>query len=248
MNGLEINATNDVTVYNNVFRHIGSGSLTLWVAPNLGHTSYIFNNVFYDTDVNNVLDLAAPVINSNCVPNGSTYCLKGGTQIVWNNTVQCGPNTNPNAICAANINPANTAVTLLNNHFITNQTSPNGGIWTTNGVIPTVTANAAQTPGTASGQGFMSTQPYAFSPTAGTNSTVAKGVLASALCLASGVTACQYDTTYAVGFDAGSHTVTGPARTAKPRPLTTPDVGAYQFTAGTSASVMPPTGLFATLQ
>jgi len=226
-NALEENFSRNTTVYNNVFRHIGSGSLTLWLAPDSGYTAYAFNNVIYDTDVNNVLDFAASLKTS---PSGSV--------VFWNNTVECGPDSNPDVVCAANINPAITAVTMQNNHFITNA----GSYWSTNGVTPTLAANLLQTKTTANGQGYTSSQTYAFSPTAAypTDSTPGQGTSASSLCSASGVSVCGNDTTYGVAYNTTNHTVSTPAMTngAWKSP---PDVGAYAYAAGTQPN--PPQSL-----
>jgi hypothetical protein len=239
LNGLENNASQDIAIYNNVFRHLGSGALTIWSAPDQGYTSYIFNNVAYDTDVNNVLDLAAPVANSGC-SQGNTYCTHGGTEIVFNNTFECGPDSNPDAVCVANINAANTAVTLQNNHFITNA----GSYWSTNGVTPVLVSNVLQTKSAATNQGYTASQTYAFTPTAAypTNATPGQGTPAISLCTNSGITACQDDTRYAVSYDQSNHTVSSPMRAPSPwNP--TPDIGAYLFGGGNG--VQPPAQLTA---
>jgi len=235
MNALENNASLDIFIYNNVFRHLGTGTLTIWSAPDQGYTSYIFNNVAYDTDINNILDLAAPVTNRGCA-HGSTYCNQGGTEIVFNNSFECGPDSNPNAVCAANINAANTAVTLQNNHFITNA----GSYWSTNGVTPTLVNNLLQTKGTANGQGYTASQNYSFSPTQAfsQNATPGQGASVAALCAATGIAACSQDATYAVAYNSSNHTVSWPGRTNTGR-NNTPDVGAYTFAAG----IQPPQNL-----
>ncbi len=213
-NGLEINYSKNVTVYNNIFRHIGSGSLTVWLAPDSGSTAYFFNNVVYDTDVTNVLDLAASL-------SGST-----GTDVLWNNTVECGPDSNPNAVCAANINSAVHAVTLQNNHFITNA----GSYWSSNGPKPTLANNVLQTLAQANAQGYSSSEQYAFSPTSAypTDVTPGQGSSGSSLCSAAGVSACNSDTTYGVSYNTTNHTVSSPGRSSKTW-NSTPDVGAYSY-------------------
>jgi hypothetical protein len=215
-NALEENFSGNTTVYNNVFRHIGSGSLTIWLAPDSGYTAYFFNNVVYDTDVNNVIDLAAS--------------LKGetGTDILWNNTIECGQDSNPNAVCVANIASAVSAVTLQNNHFITNA----GSYWSTNGPKPTLTTNTLQTRSQANGQGYNSSEAYAFAPTAPypTDATPGQGTSAGSLCSAAGVssTVCSNDTTYSVVYNTTNHTVTSPGRTTVLW-KSPPDVGAYSY-------------------
>jgi hypothetical protein len=239
LNGLENNASLDIAIYNNVFRHMGSGALTIWSAPDQGYTSYIFNNVIYDTDVGNILDLAAPVTNNGCA-HGPSYCTFGGTEIVFNNSIECGPDGNPNAVCAG-INKANAAVTLQNNHFVTNA----GSYWSTNGVTPILVNNILQNKSVANGQGYTSAQNYGFSPTHpySQNATPGQGLSAAALCASSGVLVCSNDSSYAVAYDASSHTVSWPGRTnsAWNNP---PDVGSYSF----GGTVQPPTELTAVVQ
>jgi hypothetical protein len=212
-NALEENFSQTTTVYNNVFRHIGAGALTLWLAPDNGYTAYAFNNVIYDTDSNNVIDLAASLKTS-----------PSGRDVLWNNTIECGPDSNPNAVCVANISSQVTGVSLENNHFITNASS----YWSTNGVTPTLATNVLQTQSTAGKQGYVSTSPYAFSPTQPypLNATPGHGTSASAICSASGAKLCAGDTTYGVAYNTSNHTVTSPARSSRSwgNP---PDVGAY---------------------
>jgi hypothetical protein len=214
-NALEENYSGNTTVYNNIFRHIGSGSLTLWLAPDSGSTAYVFNNVIYDTDTGNVLDFAASLKTS---PSGSI--------VFWNNTVECGQDSNPNAVCAGGINSQISAVTLQNNHFITNAAS----YWATNGVTPTQVSNLFQTKSAAASQGYTSSEAYAFSPTAAypTDSTPGKGTSAAALCAASGVSACNNDTAYGVIYNTANHTVASPGRQSLAW-KSPPDIGAYSF-------------------
>ncbi len=239
-NGIEINASRDVVVSNNLIAHLESGTLTLWTAPNQGYTATVFNNVFYDTDINNVVDVARPVNNGGCA-GGSTYCNVGGTHLFYNNTIFCGPEAGPAAVCAANIASGVTAVTLQNNHWITNATSPNGGMWSTNGPTPTVTTNHLQSKATATGQGFTSAQPAPFSPTSGA-STIAAGTNLTSLCTGVLAGLC-YDSAIGVAYDPVTHVVIGPNRQVKSRPGTGAwDVGAYQW-ATVGAPPSAPTGL-----
>jgi hypothetical protein len=214
-NALEENFSQNTTVYNNVFRHIGSGSLTVWLAPDSGYTAYFFNNVVYDTDVSNVLDLAASIKTG-----------KSGTDILWNNTVECGQDNNPDAVCVANISSAVSAVTLQNNLFITNA----GSDWSTNGVNPTLGNNILMTKTTATSQGYTPAQSYAFAPINAypTDATPGQGGSTASFCSASGVTACNSDTTYGVVYNTANHTVSSPGRTGNAW-NNPPDVGAYSY-------------------
>lgn len=220
-NGMEINYDGqNATFYNNVFRHIGPGALTVWLAPDGNYTAYFFNNVIYDTQNTNVLDLATSLGNGT------------GTDILWNNTVECGINSGPpDGVCAAGIASGAKAVTLQNNHFITNA----GSYWSTNGPTPTTTTNLLQTLSTANGQGYSMSETYAFSPTAPypTDSTPGEGTSAASLCSAAGVslTVCANDTTYGVAYNTTNHTVTSPGRTTVPW-KSPPDIGAYSYGTG----------------
>jgi hypothetical protein len=240
-NGLELNAqSTDVLVYNNVFRHLGTGTLTFWCATNAGVNCYGFNNVFYDTDVNNILDPAQSVTNNGCA-HGATYCNVAGNFFYFNNTIECGQDANPNAICQGS-NAAITAITHQNNHYITS------GSLNAAPPTPTLTTNILQNKATANGQGYNSGQTYAFYPTTG-GSTIGAGTSLTSLCTtinalnAAAGTACLLDTTYGVSIDRTTWTVTGPARTAVARKAT-PDASAYEFTAGASpADSFAPTSL-----
>jgi hypothetical protein len=216
-NALEENFSQTTTVYNNVFAHIGSGALTMWIAPDSGYTAYVFNNVVYDTDVGNVIDLAASLKTS---PSGNVD--------FWNNTVECGQDSNPDAVCVANINSQITSVTLQNNHFITNA----GSYWSTKGPTPTLATNVLQTKSQANGQGYSSSETFAFSPSSAypTDATPGQGTAASTLFTASAVAATVYsnDTAYGLVYNTANHTVTPPGRISVPW-KTPPDVGAYSY-------------------
>ena len=240
-NGIEINASYNVTISNNNIGHLGAGVLGIWCAPDQTYSCTIFNNVLYDTDTGNVLDLAAPVANNGCA-NSGTYCSKGGSAALYNNTVQCGPNSNPNAVCVAGINAAISGVALENNYFITNQASPNNGVWATNGVTPTETTDLKQLPATATSQGYAVTETYPFSPVSG-GSTVGAGTNLTSLCSGNQTTLCN-DTTLGVIYNTTTHTVITPNRTPKARSNGPWDIGAYSYASG-STGVLPPTNLTA---
>lgn len=211
-NGMEVNYDGqNATFYNNVFRHIAPGALTVWLAPDGDFTAYFFNNVIYDTQQTNVLDLAASL-------EGTT-----GTDVLWNNTVECGIDSGPpDAVCVAGIASDVTAVTLQNNQFITDA----GSYWSTNGPTPTLTSNLLQTLSQANADGYSESETDAFSPPSSNSPTVGAGTSAAALCSASGTTACLYSTTYGVNYDSTNHTVSSPGLT----PVlwsSIPDIGAF---------------------
>ncbi|MHB8652840.1 MAG: hypothetical protein ACYDA9_03075 [Terriglobia bacterium] len=229
-NGIEVNVAQDLMISNNLIAHLGTGALGIWCAPDATFSCEIFNNVMYDTDTGNVLDLAAPLINNGCANNG-TYCNVGGTDLVYNNTMECGPDSNPNAVCAAGISSSVVAVALENNHFI----SSAGSYWNTNGVTPTLITNLQQSLATANGQGYSSAEFDPFSPTASGNSTVGAGTNLTSSCTGSASTLCS-DTPIGVAYNSTTHTVSVPFRTTNSRPASGAwDIGAYEF-----ASAPPP--------
>jgi hypothetical protein len=233
-NGLEINFSQNAIVYNNIIAKVYWG-LALWVAPEAGYTHYLFNNVMYDITTTNVFDLASALIN----PSGSV--------VAYNNTIECGPSTAPNFVCIGGIASSIASVTLENNHFITNATTPNSGIWSTNGPIPALKTNILQNYASAcTSQGYCGNQSYPFSPNSGSGATVGLGTNLSSACVGKLAPLCS-DTTSGVSYNAATHSVTGPYRVTNPRPSTGPwDVGAYQFSATTTLS--SPSLLTATVQ
>lgn len=313
-NGFEVNAGPDVMVYNNVIRHLGNGTLGLFVGVYSGYNSYIFNNVIYDTDTGNSVDPGWATIGNaipiaNIVGNGATavvtctancfagvngtYTITGNSQAgfnttvtataitpttfsfasatnatgtggtflcahsgnactvsggfqFYNNTEECGQNSNPTAACL-NFGTQLLASTVQNNHFITsaggNIANCTSGGWCQNtATTPTVTTNILQTKTTANGQGYSSGQTNPFSPTLG-GSTILAGTDSTSFCTA--VTAidtiagaaCASSTTAGVIYNTTSHTVTVPFLATLPRGVT-PDAGAYQFP---TAQVATPT-------
>lgn len=233
-NGLELNAqSTDVTVYNNVISGLGTGTLTFWCATNAGVNCYGFNNVFYDTDVNNILDPAQSVTNNGCA-HGVSYCNVAGNFFYYNNTVVCGAVGSPASVCQAG-NSAITAITHQNNHYITSSTITSGT------PVPTLTTNLLQTIGTANGQGYTAAQsPYVFFPTLGAG-TIGTGTSLTSFCStvnaldSTAGAACLLDTTYGVSIDRTAGTVTGSARTPVTR-KSTPDIGAFEFAGGVTVT------------
>lgn len=233
-NGLELNAqSTDVTVYNNVIYAMGSGTLTFWCATNSGVNCYAFNNVFYNTDVNNILDPAQSVVNNGCSASGS-YCNVAGNFFYYNNTVECGPNSGPTATCQGG-NSAITAITHQNNHYITS-----GSIYSGT-PVPILTTNLLQSLNTAcSTYGYCYTQtPYVFYPTSGSGPTAGAGTSLSTFCStvstldSTAGAACLLDTTYGVFINRTSWSITSSGRIPNSRKAT-PDIGAYEYASGTN--------------
>ncbi len=214
--------------YNNIVRHTANGVVNVWSAPAFSRTSYLFNNVVYDAPAN-VFDIANPL--SNCC----------GSAVVVNNTIECGPDSDPTSTCTGTASDLILSGTAFeNNHFITS-TSDYLDCSATSGSCGTASNNVPQSKSTANGQGYSSSETYAFSPTASSNSTVGAGTNLTSICNISSVLAplCS-DTTYAVTENTSNTAypvIVTNARTTNPRPATGAwDAGAYEF-----ASTTPPT-------
>jgi hypothetical protein len=241
-------------IYNNVMTitNLGSasgGAVSLWLNGNEGSnaTVYAFNNVVYNVGPGNDLNTSGH--------NSINY----GTYQLFNNTFQCGNDSNSNG-CDSGTQPSGPvgAYYANNNHWINGNGSTPIYCYTTYSPC-SITTNLVQSLSTANGQGYNdTTDPFAFSPASGctpaTCSTVQAGTNLTSLCstiaglgtpeATAAATACQLDTTFAVTENTTNHTVSL-ARTPNPRPLSGPwDIGAYEY--GTSdPPPNPPTGLTA---
>ena len=249
-----LDAPDGCIFYNNVVRYSfagGSGGVPIWQTPNLGKTSYAFNNVFPDS----------PPIGGTALWCGEFFISNssgGGTCTWFNNTMECGADSNPSNTCfrigtgQPGVHPA--AINEYNNHTIGNVAVNYLSPECVSACTLTVKNSVAHTKSAANAQGYSMGQTYPFSPTLVTNSTVGTGLNESALCTAIGAisatagTACLSDTTYGVSYNPANHTVSWPARTPVARPGVGPwDIGAYQFNSSTSGQPNPPTGLAATV-
>jgi hypothetical protein len=256
-NGIVISNLDDSggsVFYNNVAVNSlpgATGGVSFWQTPLAGAVSYGFNNV---------------------VPNGANiqgvgaWCGEyyssgaGGGSCTWfNNTVECGPDSNPVNACSrvgsGQSGPLIAGVNEYNSHVIYNS----GGSLNTiskecaAGACPVATNNiVTQTLSVANTQGYTLGEAYSFSPTASSNATVGAGLNENVLCAAISLVdskagaACLNDTTYAVSYNTATHTVTYPARTTIARPSAGAwDSGAYQFANGQQPNA--PTGLTATV-
>lgn len=188
-------------------------------------THYAFNNIVYGNTSGNIMNV------------GGQYPRNFGTWNVFNNTIQCGRDSETGSCANDGGGVAGMTVNFnfRNNHWITSASSP---VTCTYGTC-TFTANLTQTVAVANGQGYTSGQANAFFPINTTNSTVSAGTNQQSLCMtiasidsAAGI-ACQNDTTYAVGYNTSNHTVIAPARSVAPRPSSNAwDIGAYQYSSG----------------
>lgn len=232
-NAFEDNADLGLSFYNNVITNVQAG-LALWIAPNPTFTANVFNNVIYNVQDNQVVDIAPPVYDASHCSSGATtnnYCTTSGTYIFENNTIQCGDDATQYSVCTDNVGligsgSTQTVITNLvekNNHFIGTSTSPGCATSSGHPVSCTFSSNTIQSQATANGQGYNSSQAYAFSPTSG-GSTIGAGVnLTSGWPIGS-----TNDTTY--GCTDVSGVSTCPARVTNTRPASTAwDTGAYEF-------------------
>jgi hypothetical protein len=220
---------NQTYFYNNVVRHATNPNphtpdgrwsigLGLW-APVLNprETDYVFNNVMYDGIQNDPIE-----------PSPAT-----GTMVVFNNTMNCGPNWSLTFECGGV--PVVASNRYFNNHFIS---APSGGHYLRNDNGSgnacrgyACTNNIATTPAAATSGGYTTAQTYVYSPLTSGSRTIASGTSISSTCAgildAVAAAACLRDTTYGVAYDAANHTVTGPARASVAR-SNPPSVGAYE--------------------
>jgi hypothetical protein len=220
----------NVLVYNNVIQHTTCpGSVTLWLGGlSCGaYNGFVFNNVVWDTQNGNVVNPPGQV--------GGCATLR--TWNVFNNTVECGPDSGPSATCfsdSGDVGQADNAImNFINDQWITSSNPTSCAAVTCN----TITA-LTQSQSAASAQGYSSSEPYAFAPPSGCSasgcSTIQAGTLELALCAtltavnSAAALACQNDTGYAVSYNTTNHTVTVPGRTTNPRSGSAWDIGAYQ--------------------
>ncbi len=229
-------------LYNNVVQHgYNCGVVDFQLGPNVGITSYAFNNVLPDMDGCNMQQ---------------TYEGSSSLGIVYwfNNTSETGiDSSNPGGVCGRDTGVATSKV--INQHCITTLT---GNSWW-NGSA-NFTTDLAQSKASAAGEGYTLGAEYSFEPTSTNGSTIGAGTNETSLCNAIGgggttlaavnataKSACLQDTSYGVTYNISNHTITGVGRASTVnRPSSGSwDIGAYQFSANTIA---PPSGLSAVVQ
>jgi hypothetical protein len=93
-NGSHVNSF----LYNNVCLNDIQGALGFWLAPNVGETTFDFNNQFLNPhDQANIHDNGVPVLSGGVyTPTGQGYG-PAGFIIVFNDTIECGPDGGPPA-------------------------------------------------------------------------------------------------------------------------------------------------------
>jgi hypothetical protein len=223
MNGLYRNGATagPIYIYNNLFYGGGLG-VTIWAAIPDNTTSYIFNNLSYN-DGNQTVQIGNELL---------TAANTAGIY-VFNNTFQ--GTESYNLISGPTFETYNLDfLTLYNNHIISGGTVSQGTYTTTFNADP---SPLYQTVAQATSANYVSTGTYPYYPPVGGATVNAGTDLASSICdtLADSspsipVAACKKDTTLGVVYNATTHTVTYPKRTAITR--STWDIGAYELDSG----------------
>lgn len=236
---------NATAFYGNVARHLGTdnpnvpgGQFTIGVPvqlqSNTGTTTYVFNNVGFDTTENG---------QGALFQRGSPNV---GTQRFFNNSMDCGPENDLTKGCA---NGANSQDTAFNNYFVTTAQCPT---LFDNGACPASNWPCGncltQTSAQATAAGYLPTSTYAYSPPAG-GATIGAGQSITGTCsafatafsstISTASSDCLHDTPYGVvtGTINGVYQITGPGRVSLARP-STPSIGAYEFS-GAAAPPIP---------
>jgi hypothetical protein len=204
-----------LVVSNNIIRHAAcSGGSTLFTMGNSNCTTctaYVFNNVIYDVDSD---------FNPHIVIGGH---VATGTYYLWNNTVAAS------SYCIGNgETPPRSTVYYANTHCISS--SPicmnTGTTCTDNGGNLLQTAAQANANVSPHFDQYSSSQTYAYSPVALSNSTVGAGKNSASSCSGNLASLCS-DATYPA-YDSVNHIVV--LKTVVPRPAGAAwDIGAYQF-------------------
>ncbi len=232
--------------YNNVITgstcSVCGGVVKLWLdqyTASASDVGYAFNNVMYNNTPGNLIDQGHGTA-------GATYW----TWNFFNNTVECGTDSNTGACYDATAAATGSSATFnsLNNHWISSGAGT-GVSCGTGKYTCTSTNDLLQTVATAKGQGYSSTSTYAFQPTGTSGSTMGAGTNISSMCStiseldSAAGTACASATGYACAYNTANHTVSCPALTLGARPASAAwDIGAYQ----TVGSIQPASGLKAT--
>jgi hypothetical protein len=132
-------------IYNNVIRTVKAG-VTFWVNPDLNHTTKVFNNVIVDTTAGNVFNVGDNNFGPPIPPKGFAE--------IYNNTIECGPDSNPTNQCmtlgSASLQLASAIV--KNNHCIT--ADSNGCTRVINVGTMVESNNIEQTKAQANAQGY----------------------------------------------------------------------------------------------
>ena len=219
-----------------------------WPFPPPGTADYWFNNLSYD-----VTNMEYFNIGQNAPQTAGQ-----GQLVVFNNTFQ------NNVLSGGGIFGCTSSYpftwTAANNHYITQGSSAYNSTQCTTGGNGDTTSLLMNN-STATSDGYMSSQAYAYSPTssssptvgAGTNEGTINGAYCTALSnagLSAAAASCQSGTTYACSYNSTSHTMSCPGQAAVARPPSGGwGIGAYQYSTGVLGSnPAPPTSLTAAAQ
>jgi hypothetical protein len=224
-------------VYNNFIAHSATGVI-IWMAPQSGQTSFFINNI--------LADINAPA-GDNILMCEKALSNPGGGCVYLNNTVECGPDSNPSLICGSYDSSGVAAVNMNNNHMITSGTCPTLSKHGTGSTSSTYATNICQTKATANGQGYTINQTYPFSPITSNSATVGKGVNLSSIATGN-LAALASDSAVGVGYDTVNHKVIVPNRVSNSRSGVAWDVGAYLWPTGGAVVPNPPSGLTAVVR
>jgi hypothetical protein len=248
----------NAAIYNNVFRHAeltpyGDGGVILWFGPVCGPasptcssyttTDYIFNNLAYDIGPSEYLNMGATGLTDNY-----------GSYIFFNDTWQ---SDTAQSIFNCGVLRTSSTATTTNDHYIDDTYwFENSGTCSGQTTTTTVLCQSNTSGGTTTHcptwsdanssphyDQYTSSETYAYSPIASTNSTVGQGTnVYSSNCgalttagLTAAAAACKSDLTYAVSYAGSGATPVWPARTVNSRPSSGAwDIGAYEFVSASS--------------
>lgn len=236
-------------IYNNYMSNATCGGCESMMIGNPNETDYVFNNVIFNLG-GSVSGGGAEQTPS--LPQGSA---SNWTSYFWNNTIVATDDQS----CTNNSGQGNsTLVYTQNTHCIQGETG--GAVTDFNLVSP----NLSELNGPTSGQScstsgcadynssphfdqYTSTQTYAYSPVASTNSTVGAGANLTSTCNGnSNLTPLCSDITFYSEQTISGVVVAAIARTANTRPSTGAwDIGAYLYNGQDPPPPAPPTGLTA---
>lgn len=263
-----IQTATDSDVHDNVIYNMFCGEV-VQVSPGVPQ-SYRGVGMGVSHPVDNIYN---NVLYSNCpVPielgTGGDPASTSGTANIYNNTLECNGNatvgSNAGGQCLSLYLNFST-LTIANNHLICYQVvsgsceSSSGtnsycvdvspftcGTHTVTTLNYTQSSEVYQTVSTANGEGYTSSETYAYSPISSTNSTVTVSATNLTSSCSSTVLLCS-DTQYGSAQSSSNQSVAG--RTQNSRPSTGSwQAGAYTFGSSSSGQPAPPTGLLATVQ
>jgi hypothetical protein len=234
----------DNIVSNQVNWNGGGGAVKFWLNGLPGnYTTYAFNNLIYNNVPGNVVDNADQ--NHRITSSGTLY--------FFNNTIQCGTDSNM-GVCSVGMTTGGTLNAYLsNNQWIQSSTTTPLSCTNNPGGSCTETNDLFQTLAQANSQGYTDTSVFAFQPVNNSGSTVAPGTNVQPYCAtiatinSNAGNACLSDTTYACTYNSTNHTVSCPTRETVAR-TAEPNIGAYQFSSDRASIPNAPAGLTVSVQ